>query len=246
MDKKDFINQIRNDYSPKKNTKRTLEGYANSIKKLAEDLYSKETHFIFELIQNAEDNSYEKGVDPILRFNLTRIQIEGEEVPALIVENNETGFQEKHVNAICKVGESTKDKTKGYIGEKGIGFKSVFKITDCPYIFSNGFYFALPKEDQETKLGYIVPRWVENPPDQIDNSLTTIILPLKKDIDITSLLKYLHDIEPEVILFLDRIKKFEIKVDINGDDYEVIVDKNDKKAPLIEFLHSTHKCNRSW
>ena len=38
--------------------KHLLESLNNSIQALANDLYSKETHFIFELIQNAEDNSY--------------------------------------------------------------------------------------------------------------------------------------------------------------------------------------------
>ena len=32
----------------------------NSIQTFADDLYSKHPHFIFELIQNAEDNAYER------------------------------------------------------------------------------------------------------------------------------------------------------------------------------------------
>jgi len=150
MTEQELINKIRSDYSREKNTQRTLEGYASSIETLADDLNSKKTHFIFELIQNAEDNDYADGITPTLRFRVNEIEIEGKRQIALIVENNETGFQEKHVDAICKVGHSTKSKSQGYIGEKGIGFKSVFRITSCPYIFSNGFHFFLPEKDEDS------------------------------------------------------------------------------------------------
>lgn len=43
-------------------------------------------------------------------------------------ENNECGFSEKNVLALCNIGGSTKQKHQGYIGNKGIGFKSVFKV----------------------------------------------------------------------------------------------------------------------
>ena len=159
------IQKIRDDYSPEKNTVRTLNGYAKSIKTLAEDLYTKDTHFIFELIQNAEDNKYTADT-PSLRFVLSNVEslTTYETTAALIVENNETGFEKDHVEAICDVGQSTKQKDQGYIGEKGIGFKSVFRVTSCPFIFSNGFRFALPEKDDFSGLGYIVPHWVENPP----------------------------------------------------------------------------------
>ena len=42
-----------------------------TIEHLSEGLYSKDVHFIFELIQNAEDNHYADGVDPTLSFQLT-------------------------------------------------------------------------------------------------------------------------------------------------------------------------------
>ena len=42
-----------------------------TIENLSEGLYSKDVHFIFELIQNAEDNHYAEGIDPTLSFELT-------------------------------------------------------------------------------------------------------------------------------------------------------------------------------
>ncbi len=43
------------------------------------------------------------------------------------VRNNEQGFTEANVRALCAINNSTKKGIQGYIGQKGIGFKSVFK-----------------------------------------------------------------------------------------------------------------------
>ena len=96
---------------------------------MAEDLNSKESHFILELVQNADDNKYVKGVEPSLSFIAERQR--------LVVVNNEAGFLPEHVAALCSAGESSKKNKTGYIGEKAIGFKSVFKVTDAPEVHSN-------------------------------------------------------------------------------------------------------------
>lgn len=47
----------------------------------------------------------------------------------IIVLNNEQGFSVENIRALCDVGNSTKKgSTAGYIGQKGIGFKSVFRV----------------------------------------------------------------------------------------------------------------------
>ena len=200
----------------------------NSIKILADDLYNKHTHFIFELIQNAEDNSYEKHntQPPYISFQLTKI--DPTSTPgsngALIIQNNEIGFNSENVNAICAVGETTKKKDQGYIGEKGIGFKSVFRVSDNPHIFSNGYYFSLPKCDEETGLGYIVPLLIDTLPDDINFSDTHIILPLtKNDFGYEKIDEMLQDIEPEVILFLSTLQEIRIETD-SGDNLTILKD----------------------
>ena len=51
------------------------------------------------------------------------------------------------MRAISNIAKSTKkNKTLGYIGEKGIGFKSVFLITGNPHISSNGHKFSFSEE----------------------------------------------------------------------------------------------------
>ena len=54
------------------------------------------------------------------------------------------GFEPRHVRALCMVGQSSKGVGgTGYIGQKGIGFKSVFRVSSRPEIHSNGFEFSL-------------------------------------------------------------------------------------------------------
>ncbi|KAK6410617.1 hypothetical protein LTR95_018195, partial [Oleoguttula sp. CCFEE 5521] len=108
---------------------------------LSEELYSKSTHFILELIQNADDNRYEAGVTPKLTLLYNRDGF-------LWVACNEVGFTPANVRAICRIADSTKkieSAHKGYIGEKGIGFKSVFKVADVVSIQSGAVSFQFDK-----------------------------------------------------------------------------------------------------
>jgi len=68
--------------------------------KLAKEIHTKNPQFIFELIQNAEDNEYEEDIKPKIRFIV--------DSDYLIIRNNEKGFGEKNVWALCGIGETTK------------------------------------------------------------------------------------------------------------------------------------------
>jgi hypothetical protein len=68
------------------------EQLGSALKLLSTDLYSSDTHFLLELIQNADDNSYPSGVVPTARIELT--------LQRLVFFNNEVGFAEKNVRAV--------------------------------------------------------------------------------------------------------------------------------------------------
>ena len=132
------------------------EREGRGLARLSKELYSKDTHFVLELVQNADDNSYpphlrsDPNTVPSLKFILTS--------KCITVLNNEVGFSEKNVRAICDVGRSTKDPCRaGYIGQKGIGFKSVFRVTDTPEIHSNSFHIRF--DTTSGPIGYILPHW---------------------------------------------------------------------------------------
>ena len=230
LDQRSHITQIRNEF---KMSKRARESLYSSIKTLSEDLYNRDTHFIFELIQNAEDNAYTLS-EPSLSFHLVKSDPTGTPGSngALIVHNNEDGFSRENVDAICKVGQSTKTKIQGYIGEKGIGFKSVFRVTSKPHIFSKGYRFCLPEHDEMTELGYIVPQWIDDIPKGFDPSGTTIILPLDKpQFPYESVEKMLLDIDPVTILFLSKLKEIVVEIESG---YRQSIKKDDAQTPLVQ------------
>ncbi|KAM4107744.1 hypothetical protein ACJW30_04G168300 [Castanea mollissima] len=200
------------------------EDLHQAVKNLSAELYAKDVHFLMELIQNAEDNDYLEGVDPSLEFVITSEDITNTGAPAtLLIFNNEKGFSSKNIDSICSVGRSTKkgNRKRGYIGEKGIGFKSVFLVSSQPYIFSNGYQIRFNEEPcPHCNLGYIVPEWVEENPTLSDIKkiygsgttlpTTTIVLPLKFD-KVKPVKQQLSNVHPEVLLFLSKIKRLSVR-----------------------------------
>ncbi|MBS3030005.1 MAG: DUF3883 domain-containing protein [Dolichospermum sp. DET50] len=200
----------------------------SALERLSIDLYSKETHFVLELIQNADDNQYQNEVIPTLSLTI--------EAEKIIVQNNEIGFSEDNVRAICNVGRSTKTKVEGYIGEKGIGFKSVFRISDEPQIFSNEFQFHFQTQDDENKLGFVTPYWIETVPDYVDSNLTNIILPLRESAKDD--LGKLGEIEHTLILFLRQLKTVKIDNIVDDKFHQITRLDKDEKIEIQETTES--------
>lgn len=116
---------------------RTYESYLSLIKKAGSD----KRRFFNELLQNADDCTYGAEVTPT--FSLTYRN------NAVDVTYNETGFKKENVRAITAIGESTKKLLltgDAAIGEKGVGFKSVFGVSSEVEIHSNGFDFKLKEK----------------------------------------------------------------------------------------------------
>lgn len=94
------------------------------------DQYSDRTHFIFELIQNAEDAGA-----TYVAFSLYQDR--------LILCHNGKLFTEADIQGICGI-RSTKDEPEsGKIGRFGIGFKSVYAYTKTPRIYSGQCSFRI-------------------------------------------------------------------------------------------------------
>ncbi|CAN9390393.1 unnamed protein product [Alternaria alternata] len=114
----------------------------------------------------------------------------------LRIDCNEIGFGKSNVEAICKIGRSTKaslGNTTRYIGEKGIGFKSVFKVADVVSISSGHYSF---KFDKKETLGMIAPIWDEFPDFRLPNN-TSVLLQLSADYDTGELEDELKSLTPD-------------------------------------------------
>lgn len=223
---KSFIKHWSDVRSAKQNTKETLSDLNRAIRELSDKLYSTKTHFLLELIQNADDNTYAAGYNPELTFVFKKVKLEGIERTCLLVHNNEVGFSEKNLEALFQIAHSTKTKKEGFIGEKGIGFKSVFSVTDCPYIYSSGYQFKLPEKvcmGAGVELGYIVPVWVDECPAFLKEG-TNIILPIvEKKISAEKLMKELQNVSAEIILFLKQLNKISIIIDYDNNKIERVI-----------------------
>lgn len=103
--------------------------------RLAGELYADAAHFLYEILQNADDNAYAPGVEPTIEFVLGSPKGNLREAAELAVTINEKGFRRCDVVAICQTGGSTKTSA-GFIGKKGLGWKSVFAVTARPEVHS--------------------------------------------------------------------------------------------------------------
>ncbi|EMC91365.1 hypothetical protein BAUCODRAFT_152628 [Baudoinia panamericana UAMH 10762] len=176
----------------------------NALRILSEELYSKPTHFILELIQNADDNNYPEDVRPKLTL-LYR------EDGYLWIGCNEIGFTAANVRALCGIGDSTKkveNSQKGYIGEKGIGFKSAFKVAAEIWVKSGAISF---KFDKHKPLGMIAPMWTdffENAHIKERTMFCFHILPEHQG----TVQENLLELKPELLLFLRKLHVLQVKI----------------------------------
>ena len=157
---------------------------------LAARLYDDRTHFIFELLQNAEDALGRRGVwlgPRKVAFNLNPTR--------LMLSHFGKPFDEADVRSVCDIAESTKNESS--IGRFGLGFKSVYTVTDLPEIHSGDEDFAIQD--------YVFPKRTDRSAREADE--TQIILPLKSE-DVTAsqdiTLGFRH-LGPCALLFLRHI-----------------------------------------
>jgi hypothetical protein len=169
---------------------------------ISRDLYDTEIRFLLELIQNADDNTYSCEC-PELNFTYKK--------GSLRVDCNEVGFTESDVRALCQIGKSTKTglgSSTRYIGEKGIGFKSVFKVAHTVYIHSRSFSFKL---DRSQPVGIIAPVWAEFPEPTLPG-YTSFYLLLEKDCNEEELVQEVQGLDPTLLMFTRRLSQINLVV----------------------------------
>lgn len=188
-----------------------LDSLTGAIDRL-QKAFPKRGHFFMEFIQNADDAKSTKMTITMTKDTIT-------------IRNDGEPFGPKDVNSICRVGRSSKTP-EDYIGYLGIGFKSVFLISDSPAISSGGYMFKFDKkfwEDKNVKGPWqIIPVWLE---DSEDNSIegwkTSFIIPISNAIDEELLGKIRAELSVEnltnhVLMFLKHLDRIEIEDSVSG------------------------------
>jgi len=183
---------------------------------LGEQLYSKQSHFIFELLQNAEDESASR----------IKITFDNEK---LLFEHNGRPFDIDDIEAITSFGDNERKKLKpNAIGRFGIGFKSVFSVTEKPEIKSGNFHFTISN--------FIVPNLINS-----EKSKTTIItLPFKSSLRnqiVSKIEATLDEIDSTSLLFLNNINFIEIANLNNGESRFIKLKKSNYKNSNLRLFN---------
>jgi hypothetical protein len=198
---------------------------------LASELYDSSTHFILEILQNADDSTYTSN--PTLTLTLTR--------DFLHIRSNETGFTREDVDAICGLGQTTKSRSRKSTGEKGIGFKSVFKVADEVYVHSSAYSFMF---DQRQQFGMIMPIWVDQFPVETYPDQTSIVLKMSDQYDRTSLVRELQGFDASLLLFLKKIRSVRVEIAWpQRDQRTFFVQRSDTYKDSKQLSEKTIDCN---
>lgn len=141
ISKRDKIENIRKAILKDKDS-RLWKDFTNSLRLISQVIFTRSSGFILEFLQNAEDA---KGKhDQVGVFSISF----GEN--RITISHNGKPFDETNIEALCGIRSSKKPES-GNLGYLGIGFKSVFKVTDSPEIYSNGYSFKFDKNYPDWK-----------------------------------------------------------------------------------------------
>lgn len=191
MSAEQIITTIRTDHE---DLARAMKKHSG-IRRIVEDLYPDEAHFIYELLQNAEDTGATE-----VKFSLGRDQ--------LSFEHNGRDFIERDVKGITDIGEGTKSDDDDKIGRFGVGFKAVFAYSETPRIYSPTFCFEI----RELVLPYVLP------PVQPTRKGTRFEFPFnnpkkKSATAVEEVRRGLGEIQLTTLLFLTHISKIEVEIE---------------------------------
>lgn len=174
--------------------KENQEEYGRAIRRigkmLLEDRYDKRTHFIYEVLQNAEDALRRRlGWIGSRAVNFTLSASE------LRISHFGAPFNDADVRGVCGINASTKDVTS--IGRFGIGFKSVYAFTRQPEVHSGSEAFSI--------VDYVLPQAIRARERDADETL--ILLPLDADDPsaFDEIAEGLRSLGGEALLFLKHV-----------------------------------------
>lgn len=190
------------------NIRRRGEEFDDIGRLISEQLYADRSHFIYELLQNAEDALDRRFQEnPLAKlpcsvnFMLFEDRLEFRHFGQL--------FNEADVTGVCDILKGTKHEDVTQIGKFGIGFKSVYAFTETPEIYSGDEHFVIER--------YIRPK-AKEPCPNVAAGETLFVFPFNhKDLSrkdaFALILNKLKTLGPRVLLFLNRINEIEWSVE---------------------------------
>lgn len=204
--------------------------------------YSDSNHFVYELLQNAED---ERASKVVIEYYSDR----------LVFYHNGDPFDEADVIGVSSMLMGTKDREDAQtIGRFGMGFKSVFKYTYQPEIYSDdeafkitryllpveitdGWDYKAEKDNIKCKLG----EGRTFLPFKSEEHLTKIIIPFFKygksgelePVPGDDVLDKLDELDGQILLFLSHIKTLYWVNKENNHFARITLNQEEKDSNLI-------------
>lgn len=219
-------------------TARENEFY-EGIKDLLTKIYPDNAHFVYELLQNAEDT------------NATQVSFILKNNGLAFIHNGTRKFEYEDINAITSIANGTSKDDINKIGKFGVGFKSVFAYTDRPQIFSDDMSFAI--EDLVLPIWDISEKDFRNifGEDKKENK-TYMYFPFKNEQlkcnnGYNQIRSRLENIEHTTLLFIKNIKEIQFKIEDNEQSKknEFILERVEKNHNEIQIA-DTENTPSSW
>jgi len=203
------------------------------LKDILTDIYHDDAHFIYELLQNAED------------AHATKVTFTLDSQGLRFQHNGKRQFTPKDIVSINSIGDSTKKDDINQIGKFGIGFKAVFSYTQTPQVFSGKYAFEIhdlvsPKEIEQipeitkgrNKLTYF--RFPFNHPEKTEKTAFDEIR------------KTIENLPPNTILFLRNIEEIRWEIEKDGKQIGFIYRSKMQKPNCYEIRKKTDELQKTY
>jgi len=179
-------------------------GFTSGIHRVVTELYPNTAHFIYELLQNAEDMCA-----TTVRFVLNR--------DCMKFEHNGTkrSFNIADIRAITSIGDNIHKKQDfNSIGKFGVGFKAVLYYTSTPIIHSGKYHFKIvndfvPEFEDVQCIPTLDSEGVEWTKFEFPFNCSS----KKPNVAYQECLKGLKTLDKSTVLFLRNIRKVEYSID---------------------------------
>lgn len=205
--------------------KEKSEDRDNLLRLTSRRLYGEKIHYALELIQNAED---ENSNSITFVFDKDKVS----------VINDGRPFDEKDVWRICSVRPGEKKKKIGFFG---IGFKSVFNITEKPQIISNRFNFEIEN--------YVYPKVKSSIPENLRQQYShekgaIFVLPYSTLSTTEELIQNFNLVDDKILLFLESLRELRFIDNINNNNW--IIKKDSRADSVFTLLNMRTSEKTEW
>ncbi|RIA79343.1 hypothetical protein C1645_717754, partial [Glomus cerebriforme] len=162
---------------------RPREPYTHRLRRILEE-YPDGSQILREILQNSDDaksteqifildhNTYQsnKLLEPdLVNYERANLKLDRYQGPALLAKNN-TIFEERDFDSLLKLADSEKQDQFDKIGVMGVGFNSIYHITDSPSFITGNKYVILDPHEWYFRGGIeyelVKDRLAEEYPDQ--------------------------------------------------------------------------------